>query len=949
MTIKTMMLSLFMIVNIGFIPAFETSLDARRPESYKKLKLTVSGDYHYPPYEFLDEKGIPTGWNVDIFKAVAEVMGLDFEIKLGPWEQVRKSLEMGEIDVLLGMYRSEERDRLVDFSMPHLTVHHLIFVRQGSPIKSKEDIRGKEIIVQRSDIMHDYLKANALTDHIVEVETPADALQLLASGKHDCALLGNLQGLFLVHKLKLSNISIVEPPLLSTHYCFAVTEGNADLLATLNEGLSLLNATKRYGEIYDKWFGVVDSPGIPVHVLAQYAAIILAPLLLLFVGSLIWSWSLKKKVAQKTEELQRELLERKQAEEALHESEEIFRLFMKYSPIYVFFKDEQIRSIQLSENYEKMLGMPIDEILGKTMDELFPSELARSMIEDDLRVMRTGRPIEIVEELDGRTYTTIKFPIMRNGKPTFLAGFTIDITEKKQMEEALRENERRYHALFESANDAIFLMDGEIFVECNSQALVMFGVNHRNEILGRSLMEFSAPRQSDGLSSEENAQKWLDTGLHGDTRKFNWLHKRKDGALFEAEVSLNNLALNGRKYIQAILRDISERRRAEEEKRLLVEQLHQMRKLEAIGRLAGGVAHDFNNMLGVILGYAQLLKSSLPVGNSMYNDVLEIEKAAIRSRDITRQLLAFSRKQVIAPRVVDLNSMIDEMRKALSRLIREDIELRFTLEKNLWKVRIDPSQIDQILVNLAVNARDAMPDGGVLSIETRNVHLDDFYCGEHLGMKPGQFVMLSVSDTGVGMDEHTRSHIFEPFFTTKELGKGTGLGLATLYGIVKQNDGWINVYSEPGQGTMFKIYIPRMKEDLQGEEQPEAVEIPSRAGTILVVEDDEMMRGMVTAMLKTIGYKVLSTKTPQEALSLFEKGEVHVDLLLTDVIMPGLSGKELADRVRSMLPETRVLFMSGYTSNVIAHRGVLEDGMHFIQKPFSMSELDRVISETLCD
>lgn len=938
-----------MIVNIGLIPAFEPSLDARRPKSYKKLKLTVAGDYHYPPYEFLDEKGIPTGWNVDIFKAVAEVMGLDFEIKLGPWEQVRKSLEMGEIDVLLGMYRSEERDRLVDFSMPHLTVHHLIFVRQGSPIKSKEDIRGKEIIVQRSDIMHDYLKANALTDHIVEVETPAGALQLLASGKHDCALLGNLQGFFLVHKLKLSNISIVELPLLSTHYCFAVTEGNADLLAVLNEGLSLLNATNRYGEIYDKWFGVVDSPGIPVHVLAQYAAIILAPLLLLFVGSLIWSWSLKKKVAQKTEELQRELLERKQAEEALHESEEIFRLFMKYSPIYVFFKDEQIRSIQLSENYEKMLGMPIDEILGKTMDELFPSELARSMIEDDLRVMRTGRPIEIVEELDGRTYTTIKFPIMRNGKPTFLAGFTIDITEKKQMEEALRENERRYHALFESANDAIFLMDGEIFVECNSQALVMFGVNHRNEILGHSLMEFSAPRQSDGLSSEENAQKWLDTGLHGDTRKFNWLHKRKDEALFEAEVSLNNLALNGRKYIQAILRDISERRRAEEEKRLLVEQLHQMRKLEAIGRLAGGVAHDFNNMLGVILGYAQLLKSSLPVGNSMYTDVLEIEKAAIRSRDITRQLLAFSRKQVIAPRVVDLNSMIDEMRKALSRLIREDIELRFTLEKDLWKVRIDPSQIDQILVNLAVNARDAMPDGGVLSIETRNVHLDDFYCGEHLGMKPGQFVMLSVSDTGVGMDEHTRSHIFEPFFTTKELGKGTGLGLATLYGIVKQNDGWINVYSEPGQGTMFKIYIPRMKEDLQGEEQPEAVEIPSRAGTILVVEDDEMMRGMVTAMLKTIGYKVLSTRTPQEALSLFEKGEVHVDLLLADVIMPGLSGKELADRVRSMLPETRVLFMSGYTSNVIAHRGVLEDGMHFIQKPFSMSELDRVISETLCD
>jgi two-component system cell cycle sensor histidine kinase/response regulator CckA len=395
------------------------------------------------------------------------------------------------------------------------------------------------------------------------------------------------------------------------------------------------------------------------------------------------------------------------------------------------------------------------------------------------------------------------------------------------------------------------------------------------------------------------------------------------------------------------VRDITERKRAEEEKARLESQLIQAQKMESVGRLAGGVAHDFNNMLGVIVGYAELIKSQLVADDPLFKDVLEIEKAANHSRDVTRQLLAFSRKQLIEPRPLDLNDLIKNTQKTLSRLIGEDIELCFNPGEDLWKINFDPSQVDQILINLAVNARDAMLNGGQLTIETANVQLDEAYCREHLADTPGDYVMLSVKDSGVGMDKETLSHAFEPFFTTKEVGKGTGLGLSTIYGIIKQNGGSIHVYSEPARGTAFKIYIPRKMQEDEIAATTEDSLVISGSETILLVEDEDMVRDMTTAMLEKIGYSVRVAETPQEALLFCENNDIPIDLLITDVVMPEMNGTELRDRIKAIRPGIKVLFMSGYTSNVIGHHGVLDKGVHFVQKPFGLKGLARKVRDAI--
>jgi len=387
-----------------------------------------------------------------------------------------------------------------------------------------------------------------------------------------------------------------------------------------------------------------------------------------------------------------------------------------------------------------------------------------------------------------------------------------------------------------------------------------------------------------------------------------------------------------------IVQDISAQKRAEEERSQLQEQIMQAQKMESVGRLAGGVAHDFNNMLAVIFISLELIKMKLSPADPLHEQLGEILHAATRARDITRQLLAFSRKQVIAPQVLDLNRMIANAEKTLARLIGEDISLRFIPDQSLGKIKIDPSQIDQVLINLAVNARDAMPDGGKLTIETANVEFDDAYCRLHAGFQPGRFVQLSVSDEGVGISAEIREHIFEPFFTTKEVGRGTGLGLAMIYGIVQQNQGFISVYSEVGLGTIFKLFFPRVDGDSAAVEPTQEKAIEGN-GSILLVEDDEMLCRVTKATLEKLGYTVTAAVSPEEALRIAGDSNVHFDLLLTDVIMPGMNGMQMRDRIIVLLPNIKVLFMSGYTSDAIVKRGVLDEGVNFIQKPFAVNAL----------
>jgi signal transduction histidine kinase len=391
-----------------------------------------------------------------------------------------------------------------------------------------------------------------------------------------------------------------------------------------------------------------------------------------------------------------------------------------------------------------------------------------------------------------------------------------------------------------------------------------------------------------------------------------------------------------------------ERRQTETEKAYLQSQLMQAQKMESVGRLAGGVAHDFNNMLGVILGHVEMAQELVEPAGQLFEDLDEIKKAARRSADLTRQLLAFARKQTISPRVLDLNETVEGLLKMLRRLIGENVDLVWLPGQDLGPVKIDPTQVDQILANLTVNARDAIDGIGRITIETGNAVLDEENCAEHMGSVPGSYVMLSIGDDGCGMDRTVQEHIFEPFFTTKEVGRGTGLGLATTYGIVKQNGGFIKVRSAPGQGSIFRIYLPRHVGRRSAIDSGGGAERAQKGQeTILLVEDEPANLNLGKRMLEKLGYRVLAAGTPGEALRLAEHNSGEIDLLLTDVVMPEMNGRDLSNRLLSLYPGLKRLFMSGYTANVIADHGEIDEGVYFIQKPFSRLELSRKVREAL--
>jgi signal transduction histidine kinase/ABC-type amino acid transport substrate-binding protein/CheY-like chemotaxis protein len=907
--------------------------------------LHVRGDHNYPPYEYLNEQGRPDGFNVDIIKAVADTMGLRIRIDLGPWDEVRSELEKKEIDALIGMFQTRERDKNFDFSIPHFIASYAVFVRDDSPIRSIKDVKNKKILVQLSDLGHDYLKENDITSDIVVKKNWSEVLKSLAKGEGDCAIVSRLQGTWLIGKLAITNIKAVGSPIIQRKYCLAVTEGNSTLLAKLNEGLSIIKETGRYDEIYTKWFGVYEERPLSFARIIQYLIWIVLPLLLLTITGFLWSWTLKKKVNLRIIDLQNELHERKKAEEALRTTNELLSLFIRHSPIYAFIKEvspSESRTLHASENYVDMVGIPGSEMAGKTMPELFPAEFAEKITADDWLVASRGEILRLDEDFNGRNYTTIKFPILL-GEKTLLAGYTIDITERKRAEEELRRRENQLQKIFEILPIGLWCTDRNGTLQRgNPMGVKIWGGEPRVPI--SELGIFKAWR----LPSREpvKPEDWalVKTIREGVTIVDELLEiesfdgKRKIILNYSTPVLDDNGNIEGAIVVNL---DISDRKNLEDK-------LLHAQKMETIGQLAGGVAHDFNNMLSVILGHTELALTLLDPAQPLFSSLQNIHQAAQRSANLTRQLLAFARRQTVAPKVLDLNETVEGLLKMLLRLIGEDIDLIWLPCQNPSLLKMDPTQIDQILVNLCVNARDSIGDTGTIVIETNVVVLDTTYCDEYADLVPGEYVLLSVSDNGCGMDPETIAHLFEPFYTTKETGKGTGLGLATVYGIVTQNKGFIKAYSEPGQGTTFKIHLPRCLTKIERTAQGD-MEKPSAPGveTILLVEDEPMILDLTMAMLKRLGYTVLPAVTPEEAIRLAGEHAGQIHLLFTDVIMPEMNGRDLAKNLLSLYPNLKRLFMSGYTADVIAHHGVLDEGVHFIQKPFTMADLAKKVRESL--
>jgi PAS domain S-box-containing protein len=507
--------------------------------------------------------------------------------------------------------------------------------------------------------------------------------------------------------------------------------------------------------------------------------------------------------------------------------------------------------------------------------------------------------------------------------------------ERRRAEDALRKNEEMFRLLFSYSPLPTWVLDRETlrFLQVNDAAVHQYGYSYA-EFRNMSILDIRPEEKDKAL---EHFRQWGGEGRY----QGNWKHRKKDGKLMEVEIIAHELDYAGRRVRLVVAQDITERH-------LLEQQFRQAQKMEAVGRLAGGVAHDFNNLLMVIKGHTELLLNVVPASEQIARKIEQIERAADRASTLTRQLLAFSRMQVLQPRVMNLNGVVEDMGRLLPRLIGEDIELVIRSAADLGAIRADASQMEQVIMNLAVNARDAMPSGGRLLIETSNEELDSAYNSVHPVVRQGSYVLLAVSDTGTGMDAETQAHIFEPFFTTKEQGKGTGLGLATVYGVVKQSGGFIWVYSEVGKGTSFKIYLPRVDQPVEksGSTQS-ASEAPRGTGTILLAEDEQDVREVAREFLESGGYSVLEARDGAEAMQLVEKHKGAIDLLVTDMVMPGMTGQELGGHLRQKRDGLRILYMSGYSEHAAAESVQGDTSIRLLTKPFSRWALLRAVYDIL--
>lgn len=779
------------------------------------------GDNSYPPYEFIDETGNPAGFNIDLLHAVAQVMQIPIRVELDTWNQVRFDLETGQIDGITGMYYSKTRSEHVIFSVPFILVSHSIFVRDDASFKTLTDLHNQKILVQAGDIMHDFVRQNNLTQHIIQVENSQIALKHLAAGKGDAALLARLQGLFYVQALGLKNVKTIGPAIEPTEYCIAVKNGNAALVSQINEGLNIVKNNGTYHKIYQKWFGIYEESLILKNI--KYFIWGFVFILFFLITGFLWNVSLKIQVARRTSDLNNEIAER----------------------------------------------------------------------------------IEI--------------------------------------EKALRSSEEKYRFLFQTSNDAIYLLYQSKFEIINDKFQSLFKVSladvQQDEFTFMWLVAEKSKQQI--RERQEKLQRGEDVALN-----YEFTAISTDGTEIEVEASVSYIQYKAGIATLGILRDITARKKLEAE-------IQQIQKLEAIGTLAGGIAHDFNNVLTAVIGHAEVILSQIETWNPIYDDVLAIKAVGKRAEELTRKILAFSRKQIYTPQVIDLNASIREIERILRRLINEDIHLKFDLTPELPNIKADPGQIEQILINLVINARDAVnqqiqtPQTKQIRIETRSVQTDDWFIANQPHSFINDWIIFSVHDNGIGMDATVKAKIFEPFFTTKEVGKGTGLGLAMVYGIVQQNSARIYVESEINVGSVFKIYWPAAPGKKKTLAEPQKSELVRGSATILLVEDDETILKFTVSALQKLGYAVISARNGREALELLHTGSPQIDLLITDLVMPFMSGWDLARQVEALIAGVRVLYISGYVDNQTIPGGILVDSVNFLQKPYSLHVLSQCIYNLL--
>ncbi len=923
---------------------------AGRPQRNSSRRIVRVGLYENKPKIFTDETGAASGVFAEIIDEIARKEGWQLKYVPCEWAACLEALDKHDIQLMPDVALSPERDERFDFhSETVVNSWSVVYANKKNAIRRLSDLRGRRIAVLKESIQNSILGSMAngfgFDVSFIEAGSFEEAFSFARSGRADAAVSNYLFGDYYCRQYGLDKTAVVFNPV---SLYFATASGtNPDLLAAIDA--ALVSMKSEPGSVYyralGRWMEPPEMAVIPPMMIWMLGGI--AGLLLL---SWAFVWLLRKKAGAVTRNLA-------YSNKMLHESEKTFRdLFHKHAAVKLLIDPDSGNIVEANEAAENFYGWPRARLRQMRIQDIntLPPGQVKAEMQKASNLERTQ--FEFRHRIaDGSVRDVAVFSSRINTKDGLLLHSIIhDITEQRQAEDArraaeqaLRDSEMKYRTLFETAGDAIMLMRDGKFIDCNNVTLAIFGCT-RLQFIGAAPSHFSPPVQPDGRSSEEKAAEMIHQAMTTGTKRFEWTHCREDRTPFPTEVSLNRLELNGETILQAIVRDISERKREETERERLQSHIIQAQKMESVGRLAGGVAHDYNNILSIIMGYTELALEKLAPQDPLCSNLKEIKNAAERSKRITKQLLAYARKEPIAPEVISLNASIEDMLSMLRRLIGEDIDLAWIPGESRWPVFMDPSQLDQILANLCVNARDAISNVGRIVIETGSATFDDKYCSEHQGFMPGDYAVLSVSDNGCGMDEDTLDKIFEPFYTNKGVGQGTGLGLATVYGIVRQNNGFINVYSEPSHGTTFRIYLPRHEGEVKESERRDVSETPLGNGeTILVVEDEVAILALIERTLSRLNYSIILAGSPSEALQMVKTTPMKISLLITDVIMPGMNGNQLAEEMRTFLPTIKCLFMSGYTADVIAHRGVLDSGLNFIQKPFSSKDLAIKVRDTL--
>ena len=1025
-------------------------------------RIVVVDDSSYAPFSFLDHEGRPAGITIDIWNLWSRKTGIKVEFRLMKWEEALRAVRNGRADAVGSLFRTVGRLEYFDFTRPFLSIATGVFFHQQiRGVRGINDLHGFMIGVVSGDSAEELLASKYPQIRNVGYDGAEALIRAAVAGEIKAFVLDEETARFYLAKHDLNGVyrQTTDPLSVNTSHS-AVKKGNTALLAVIQYGFDRISEEEIAG-IVSHWAGRSVFDRVPWGVVGMAAA---AGAVLLFLF-LLWNVNLRKKVAtalQDVEERNQELLR----------SEARLRAFFDLAPFGCIVNDLEGRFVMANQAFYRRVGLREDQVIGRTGEEIglfFGNNDPQGILTELLRNGEVANRELIISAPSGLRHILYYGRTLELGGQTLILSATVDITDRKRAEEALKDSEDSFTRLFDSAPIPMAFasdVDGFRATTWNRSWYQVFGYT-REEADGRSGAEIGLwvdPQDRQkliGLAQRDNFVERLvvqlrrrdgavrhcelfgrfigktgrqvlmiayiditdrllaDRAMRESEERFskafasspapmviseidssrfidfntNWLKMvgytreelfsstalelgiwkdpeerkeigrrlRRDGFIkdFRAQVvtasgeirdviwSAEIVNIGGQEAMLSLVYDYTDGKRAAEEREKLQLQLLQAQKMESVGRLAGGVAHDYNNMLGVIIGHTELAMMKSGTDHPLQGHLEEIMSAARRSADLTQQLLAFARRQTIAPKVMMLGEAVESTLQMLRWLIGENIELEFLPGAEHYPVKVDPSQLDQILVNLCVNARDAIDGIGRISIEIGRAVIDEENRSTAEYMLPGEYVTLTVSDNGSGMDRETQAKIFEPFFTTKGIGQGTGLGLATVYGIVKQNDGFINVYSEPGHGTTFKIYLPWQSDMTPAGEKGRQAVPAARGETILVVEDETVLLEINSTMLRDLGYRVLPANAPSVAIRLAAEHAGEIDLLITDVVMPEMNGRELEQQVRRSNPDIACLYMSGYTANIISHHGVLDQGVHFLQKPFTMNGLAEKVGEAL--